>query len=534
MAEERSRRATTSTSSSDPSNLEKPLLQHTSNSDSAASIDPNSRTELKEGDCYSALGFCFSTQKKWLILSAIFAVQTSMNFNASVYGNAIPLLPERYGIHIEEARYGQLLFLLAYAFGCELWAPWSEELGRKWILQASLGLVNIWQILCALAPNHDVLLAGRFLGGLSSAGGSVTLGMVADMWEPEHHQYAVAFVVLSSVMGSAIGPICGGFIQQYLALQWNFWIQLLLGIIAQLFHLVVVPETRSSVLCTREAKRRRENGEPTIYSTVEIRGHGLTPKRIVEIWVRPFWMFLTEPIVLCLSLLSGFSDALIFTFLESYGPVYRQWSFTPSQIGLAFIPIGLGYIIAWLLWLPFISRTQRVQQRHPNTVKPESRLFYLLWTAPLLCIGLFGFAWTSLGPRYVHWIAPMSFSVLIGIANYAIYGATIDYMVLSYRMYAASATGGNGFARDFLASIAAIYSHPLYENLGSKFHLSYASTLLGALALLFTIPVYVFYWYGPQIRARSRFACQLEEETRVNRELLESSGQNARVNVTEG
>src|SRR5215469_16195635 len=236
MAEERSRRATTSTSSSDPSNLEKPLLQHTSNSDSAASIDPNSRTELKEGDCYSALGFCFSTQKKWLILSAIFAVQTSMNFNASVYGNAIPLLPERYGIHIEEARYGQLLFLLAYAFGCELWAPWSEELGRKWILQASLGLVNMWQILCAFAPNHGVLLAGRFLGGLSSAGGSVTLGMVADMWEPEHHQYAVAFVVLSSVMGSAIGPICGGFIQQYLPLQWNFWIQLLLGIIAQLFH----------------------------------------------------------------------------------------------------------------------------------------------------------------------------------------------------------------------------------------------------------------------------------------------------------
>lgn len=38
--------------------------------------------------------------------------------------------------------------------------------------------------------------------------------------------------------------------------------------------------------------------------------------------------------------------------------------------------------------------------------------------------------------------------------------ATIDYMIASYGPYAASATGGNGFARDFLAGIAAMYSVP--------------------------------------------------------------------------
>ena len=51
-------------------------------------------------------------------------------------------------------------------------------------------------------------------------------------------------------------------------------------------------------------------------------------------------MFLREPIVLCLSLLSGFSDALIFTFLESFTPVYKQWGFGIIAIGLAFIPIS--------------------------------------------------------------------------------------------------------------------------------------------------------------------------------------------------
>jgi hypothetical protein len=38
--------------------------------------------------------------------------------------------------------------------------------------------------------------------------------------------------------------------------------------------------------------------------------------------------------------------------------------------------------------------------------------------APLETIGLFGFAWTSLGPDHgIPWIAPMIFSCLVGIAN---------------------------------------------------------------------------------------------------------------------
>lgn len=44
--------------------------------------------------------------------------------------------------------------------------------------------------------------------------------------------------------------------------------------------------------------------------------------------------------------------------------------------------------------------------------------------------------------------------------KYAIYMATIDYMVASYGPYSASATGGNALARDLLAGIAAMYSIP--------------------------------------------------------------------------
>lgn len=143
-----------------------------------------------------------------------------MNFNASVYGNAVAGMTEEFGISAQAARVGQAVFLIAYAFGCELWAPWSEEYGRWIVLQLSLGLVNIWQLPCALAPNLGSMIVGRFLGGISSAGGSVTLGMVADMWDADDQQYAVAYVVFSSVGGSVVGPIVGAFSQRYLDWRW--------------------------------------------------------------------------------------------------------------------------------------------------------------------------------------------------------------------------------------------------------------------------------------------------------------------------
>lgn len=74
-------------------------------------------------------------------------------------------------------------------------------------------------------------------GGLSSAGGSVTLGMVADLWEAHEQQYALAYVVLSSVGGTSVGPVVGGPIAAYLSWRWNIWVQLIFGVTVQVVHL---------------------------------------------------------------------------------------------------------------------------------------------------------------------------------------------------------------------------------------------------------------------------------------------------------
>ncbi|PHH81298.1 hypothetical protein CDD83_3618 [Cordyceps sp. RAO-2017] len=485
----------------------------------APSYTADGKRVISEDDCFESLGYAWPAWKKWMLLTSIFAVQVSMNFNTSVYPSAVKPISEHFGVSQQAARVGQLAFLILYAFGCELWAPWSEEFGRWPILQASLLLVNIWQILAALAPNFGSIIVARALGGISSAGGSVTLGMVADLYQAEEQDWAVAYVVLSSVIGTSIGPIVGGPIQKFLPWYWNFWIQLIFGGVVQIIHFFM-PESRATILMDREAKRRRESGEdPNVYGPNEVKKPRISAEEVWITWRRPFEMFVREPIVLTCSLLSGFSDALIFTFQEGFNPVFKQWGFGTLALGWAFIPIIIGYFIAYFSYFPWFIRTERIiKKKGPDALPPEHRLQWLLFLAPLETIGLFGFAWTSLGPPQTHWIAPMIFACLIAIANFAIYMSTVSYMLAAYGPYSASATGGNGFARDLLAGIAAMYSEPLYSNIGPPHRrLEYASTILACLAFVVTMPVYFIYWKGPWLRSKSKFAQSLAENRKTKR-----------------
>ncbi|KAI8965131.1 MFS general substrate transporter [Daldinia sp. FL1419] len=428
------------------------------------------RVIIKPSDCGDKLPIRWPTKEKWRVLTVIFLVQISMNLNTTLYSNGLSGISDEFGVTPYQVRWGGAAsFLIAYAFGCELWAPWSEEYGRREVLQISLGCVNLFCLVVGVSPTWFGHVLGRTLGGLSSAGGSVTLALITDMFDPHsaEHQQATAFIVLSSVGGSIIGPIFGGLLEMYAPWRWTIWVQFIVGVFVQLLHYLFVPETRATVVMDNVAKEYRKSGtNPAMYGPNEAAGQkGMDWVEVRNIWLRPFKMFVTEPIVLVFSLLSGFSDALIFMMIQSFNVVYWQWGFNVILVGCAFIPIGIGYVIGYCLAYYFIERQIALRKKSPGCERAqyEARIFWLLFTAPLLPLGLFMFAYTA---AYVHpplhWFYSMIASCMIGIANYSIYMATIDYVLRAYGPYSASATGGNGWARDFLAGVLTPYAVPMY------------------------------------------------------------------------
>jgi sugar phosphate permease len=175
---------------------------------------PPKPKELSEQNSRRHTAHAWSAKKKWTLLTVVAFCQVSMNFNAAVDSNAVSPLNKHFGI--DKARLGMTAFLIPYAVGCELWAPWSEEIGRWPVMQVSLGLTNVSVIICALAKSFGGIIGGRVMGGLSSAGGSVTLGMVADMFDKDEQQFAVLWASLFSCLGTVLGGIAGGPIEQFL------------------------------------------------------------------------------------------------------------------------------------------------------------------------------------------------------------------------------------------------------------------------------------------------------------------------------
>lgn len=69
------------------------------------------------------LEYSISSIERLIGIQVIFLIQVSMNFNTSIYANAVQPLTKQFKISGQAARVGQMIFLVAYAFGCELWAP---------------------------------------------------------------------------------------------------------------------------------------------------------------------------------------------------------------------------------------------------------------------------------------------------------------------------------------------------------------------------------------------------------------------------
>ncbi|XXH02214.1 hypothetical protein Hte_008582 [Hypoxylon texense] len=222
-------------------------------------------------------------------------------------------------------------------------------------------------------------------------------------------------------------------------------------------------------------------------------------------------MLARERIVSILSALSGFSDALVFMQIQSFARVFQMWDFSTIQVGLAFIPIGIAYLLGYVLLIPVIRRNRALRENNPasENAQYESRLWMLLFVAPCLPIGMLIFAWTS--TPTAHWIAPMVGWVFIGVANYSIYLTTIDYMVAAYGPYSASATGGNGFSRDILAGVLTWGAGPYYDAFSFEYGLQVANTVLAGIATLLMVAAILVYFYGPSLRKSSPFAQSLNE-----------------------
>ncbi|KAG4410754.1 hypothetical protein IFR04_016109 [Cadophora malorum] len=446
--------------------------------------------------------------RKWLVVLIVSASSLCVTCTSSIYTSTYGQITEEFHCSKIVATLGLSLFIMGLGIGPMLLGPLSEFYGRRPIYWVSFSMFLIWIIPSAVAKNIQTMLIARFLDGLSgSAFLSVAGGTVGDMFNREQLQLPMLIYTASPFVGPSLGPLIGGFINQYTSWRWTFYVLLIwsganLGMI-----MLFVPETYHPILLRNKARKlRKETGDDRWKSTMD-RNTKSIPKTIGLSLQRPFQLLFLEPMVLNLCLFSAILLGILYLFFGAFPIVFQgNHGFSLSQTGMSFLGIFVGMVLGAAtdpIWHKNYARLIRQREERTGEIggsEPEYRLPPSICGAILVPVGLFLFAWTTYSS--VHWIVPIIGSTIFGMGTLLVFSGIFTFLVDAYPLYAASSLAANSFARSSFGAAFPLFGVQMYHTLGDQ----WATSLLAFLTVAMAPFPYLFFVYGKRIRGTSRFA----------------------------
>jgi len=399
------------------------------------------------------------------------------------------------------------VFVLGYAFGPLFLGPLSEIYGRSHVLQISNLWYLVWNIACGFARSKNMLIAFRFLAGLGgSAPLSIGGGVIGDLFDAEHRGQAIAIYSLAPLLGPALGPVAGAWIAQKSTWRWVFWSTSILDAAIQGFGVLFLKETYAPVLLERKAATIRKSMDEEKASAVVI-STDATDRHWKAIFskalVRPFKLFIYEPIVQLLGLYMAFLYGLLYLFLTTITSTFQdEYHQRVGIAGLHYLALGIGLVIPSQINARLMDRIYTLLKgRNGGVGKPEFRLLNLVPGTILLPIGLLITGWTT--QRHVFWLWPDVGIVLVGAGTIVTYQSTQAYLIDAFTLHAASALAAATFLRSLAGFGFPLFAPTMYSALGY----GKGDTILAAAAIALGCPApWLFWFYGERIRNASRFA----------------------------
>lgn len=118
----------------------------------------------------------------------------------------------------------------------------ADRYGRKPIILLGLMTFIISSILCLWATSYQFLFVGRFFQGVGIAAPAIlSFLIIADSYTLKKQQYFMAMLNGVKNTSVAIAPVVGSYITLYFHWQGNFMALLLLGLIALVMTILLIP-----------------------------------------------------------------------------------------------------------------------------------------------------------------------------------------------------------------------------------------------------------------------------------------------------
>ncbi|KAI0285974.1 MFS polyamine transporter [Russula aff. rugulosa BPL654] len=452
----------------------------------------------------------WSFSKKWHATMIVSAFTFISPVSSSMISPASSQLAERFDIH-SSVLIAMItsVFVLAYAIGPLFLGPLSEIFGRSRVLQLANLWFLVWNIACGFANSKNMLIAFRFLAGLGgSAPQSIGGGVIGDLFDAEHRGQAISIYSLAPLLGPVIGPVAGAWIAEKSTWRWVFWSTSIADAAVQGLGLLFLKETYAPVLLERKAAIMRKSMD-------EEKARGMTIRTAMDAtdrhWkavfgkalVRPFKLFIYEPIVQLLGLYMAFIYGLLYLFLTTISTAFRDVYHDRVGIaGLHYLALGLGLSIPSQINARLMDKMYMLlKARNGGVGRPEFRLPNIVPGTILLPIGLLITGWTM--QEHVFWLVPDIGIALVGAGTIVTFYSIQAYLIDAFTLHAASALAAATFLRSLAGFGFPLFAPTMYNALGY----GKGNTILAVAAIVLGCPApWLLWFYGERIRNASRFA----------------------------
>lgn len=181
---------------------------------------------------------------------ALFAMATTffaVGVTEFISVGVLPAVATEFNISTSTAGLITTLYALGVAIGAPVLTLITNNYSKKKVIFYALLIFSLSHLLIAFAPNFIMVLIGRFVAG-AAHGLLFALSSIiaAELVGPSKQASAIAFIFSGFTIATALGAPLGTSISTFISWRIPFLIIAILGIIALLMNMYVLPKDRSN------------------------------------------------------------------------------------------------------------------------------------------------------------------------------------------------------------------------------------------------------------------------------------------------
>jgi MFS family permease len=281
------------------------------------------------------------------------------------------------------------IYPLMTFFGAPILGQLSDRLGRKAILLVcAIGIMASYVTICGAFAIGSIwlLMAGRFVGGLTAASQAVALASLVDVCRPERKDFWLSMGLLCSSLGFVLGPALSGLLSDARIVAW-------FDILTPLYVTALVAAINVVMLAWLYHDRRSRSASSPVSLLSGFRSFGsafAVPGALRNV----SWVFLLQEL----------AWGAYFYFIPVF--LLDQFAATGRAASLFMSVMGIGFCLSFAVAMPLLTKYWSTR---------DITRWSLLATAALIAV-------SALVPSMlVQWLVILPISVAVAVS----YGALI-------------------------------------------------------------------------------------------------------------